>query len=723
MKTKLLFLTILTLVFSLTAQAQTATMDYAFDGDLTGTGGTLTPQGTFAETYEADRDGTASSAITFLDLEGDYLLSPYTGVSGTGARTVMAWVKSTYTSVNPVTIVSWGDNASGNLFDVTLKGGGIRVQLGSSESVNDDYIKTANDVVPRSDENWYHVAVTLPVNGTIADIKMYINGILQASAGSNNPTLAINTTASQVAIGQSVGAATNSNFKTGAVDDVRIYDTELTAEEIFTAADISGPPPVAEFSASNLTPAVGDIVTFTDASSELPTTWAWDFGDATAVGDSTAQNPQVAYQTPGTYTVTLTATNAVDGDDEVKTDYITVSAGTGSGDLQAQYDFDNSLTDASTYGRDLVAVGAFSAVYEADHSGIAESALTTSGVFEDHLVTGYPGIGGDNARTVTAWFNVTGASREPIVSWGMNTPGAMFNVMISGGVPRIEGGGASLVTEDADLTGTWHHIAVTFDPINGDKLSNCKIYVDGVLSTNKTDAAGSYQSETTIINTDISTNLLKVGSAVYSTYTFHGAIDDVRIYSRALTAEEVATIAGVTDPATPPVADFSASNLTPTVGETITFTDASTESPTSWAWDFGDVTATGDTDVQNPQVVYNTAGTYTVTLTVTNDDGSDEEVKTDYITVAEKGVGVNDATFGADELMVYPTLVSDYLTITSTLQEGLEISVYNISGAAVSSTFSKESTSQVNMSGLPNGIYIVKVKAGNKISNTRIIKN
>ncbi len=40
---------------------------------------------------------------------------------------------------------------------------------------------------------------------------------------------------------------------------------------------------------------------------------------------------------------------------------------------------------------------------------------------------------------------------------------------------------------------------------------------------------------------------------------------------------------------------------------------------------------------QSPSHIYDTAGTYTVNLTVTNAGGSDSEVKTDYITVTAAG--------------------------------------------------------------------------------------
>ncbi|MEE8391602.1 MAG: 5'-nucleotidase C-terminal domain-containing protein [Anaerolineae bacterium] len=83
-----------------------------------------------------------------------------------------------------------------------------------------------------------------------------------------------------------------------------------------------------------------------------------------------------------------------------------------------------------------------------------------------------------------------------------------------------------------------------------------------------------------------------------------------------------------------PVAAFSATPLTGTVPLTVTFTDESTNSPTSWLWDFGD-TMTGT--LQDPTHTYTNAGVYTVTLTAGNAVGSDSEVKPSYITVEEAG--------------------------------------------------------------------------------------
>jgi PKD repeat protein len=66
-------------------------------------------------------------------------------------------------------------------------------------------------------------------------------------------------------------------------------------------------------------------VKMTDTSTGNPTSWLWDFGNGTT---SAAQDPRVTYAAPGTYTVSLTATNSA-GCTVVSQD-VTVTAPTGS---------------------------------------------------------------------------------------------------------------------------------------------------------------------------------------------------------------------------------------------------------------------------------------------------------------------------------------------------------------------------------------------------------
>jgi PKD repeat protein len=82
----------------------------------------------------------------------------------------------------------------------------------------------------------------------------------------------------------------------------------------------------------------------------------------------------------------------------------------------------------------------------------------------------------------------------------------------------------------------------------------------------------------------------------------------------------------------PPSADFVASNTTICAGESVSFINISTGTPTSYSWSFpgGNPSSSSQT---NPVVTYNNPGTYTVTLTATNAGGSDTETKSNYIVV------------------------------------------------------------------------------------------
>ena len=95
-------------------------------------------------------------------------------------------------------------------------------------------------------------------------------------------------------------------------------------------------------------------------------------------------------------------------------------------------------------------------------------------------------------------------------------------------------------------------------------------------------------------------------------------------------------------PTQPPVASFTASTTALCVGQSVTFTDTSTNIPFVWNWTITGATPSTST-VQNPTFVFNTAGNYTVVFTATNYNGSDTVTFTDYITVTAVPV-VNSTT-------------------------------------------------------------------------------
>jgi hypothetical protein len=133
---------------------------------------------------------------------------------------------------------------------------------------------------------------------------------------SRNPAL----TPNQV---EAILKSSTDDLGTAGVDNTFGYGRINTLKSMQNAGG-GGSAPVAEFSG---TPTSGNaplLVSFTDLSSNAPTAWSWTFGDG---GSSSAQHPSHTYTVAGTYTVTLTASNAFGSDGETKVGYVTVTGG------------------------------------------------------------------------------------------------------------------------------------------------------------------------------------------------------------------------------------------------------------------------------------------------------------------------------------------------------------------------------------------------------------
>jgi PKD repeat protein len=84
-------------------------------------------------------------------------------------------------------------------------------------------------------------------------------------------------------------------------------------------------PPVTSFQVSATSICKNDQVTFTDLSTNTPSSWSWSFPGGIP-NSSTSKNPTITYSTTGTHNVTLTATNSLGSDVETLNGFITVKS-------------------------------------------------------------------------------------------------------------------------------------------------------------------------------------------------------------------------------------------------------------------------------------------------------------------------------------------------------------------------------------------------------------
>lgn len=136
-----------------------------------------------------------------------------------------------------------------------------------------------------------------------------------------------------------------------------------------------------------------------------------------------------------------------------------------------------------------------------------------------------------------------------------------------------------------------------------------------------------------VINANATTNVLTLSAAV--TAAVNGpvslAIHPVQGITLSGHTPDVGAIAYAAAVSSP-VANFACAPLNGRKPLPVICTDASTNTPTSWAWTFGD---TGTSTLQNPSRTYQNSGTYTVALTASNSAGSNTKTQAAYVKVSQ----------------------------------------------------------------------------------------
>ena len=156
---------------------------------------------------------------------------------------------------------------------------------------------------------------------------------------------------------------------------------------------------------------------------------------------------------------------------------------------------------------------------------------------DDYITTSGGNITSGNARTVEAWVRTDancipgsgGGKQQVVVDMGAFGTGTRYTLcLLWSNSVRIEVGGGGLSGSKAINDSLWHHIAAVYDPSSS--TAKHRIYIDGSL-----EASGNL---TTSVNT--SSGGVQIGRRVDGVNPFEGDIDEVRIWSAALSDATIA---------------------------------------------------------------------------------------------------------------------------------------------------------------------------------------
>jgi len=434
---------------------------------------------------------------------------------------------------------------------------------------------------------------------------------------------------------------------------VHTYTNDGTYTVTLTATNVCGSvtttqevtvitPPTAGFSAGGTQGCAPFTVNFTNESSENATSWEWEFPGGTPA-TSTDENPTVVYNEAGTYSVTLTATNAAGNSTVTQTDLIVVNdvptAGfTSSTDL-LEVTFTNTSSNATSYEWDFgdsqnsteenpVHTYANDGTYTVTLTATNECGSVTT-TQEVTVITpptaGFSAAVTEGCVPLTVQFN--NESSENATSWQWEFPG---------GTPATSNDENPVVVYDAAGT---YSATLTVTNVAGSDTYTLTDYItvkpmpDAAFDYLETDGTVTFTNASgnaTSYEWDFGDNQTSTEENPVHTYAEDG------VYTVTLTATNdcgsVTTSQSIVAAFQLPVAFFTAENTNGCTPLEVAFQNMSSENATSFEWEFPGGTPATSTD-ENPVVVYDTPGSYDVTLTATNANGSDVYTQTAYIVV------------------------------------------------------------------------------------------
>jgi PKD repeat protein len=371
-------------------------------------------------------------------------------------------------------------------------------------------------------------------------------------------------------------------------------------------------------------------VLFADASAGKPTSWSWDFGDGKR---SSEKNPSHSYTQAGSYAVSLTVTNAF-GVSDSTSQFVSLSLGDPPvADFQVQTDGLRALfTDASMGGKPTkwswdFGDGATSTAQNPSHvyaqAGTYNVTLTASNAAGSSSKTKFATVSLGDPPKADFELQVNGlnvvfldASTGKPTNWSWSFGDGSSSTAQNPSHTYAQAGTYTVSLTASNAAGSSTKAKLVTVSLGDAPTANFEFQVNG-LSVSFVDRSTGKPTSWRWDFGDGSTSNAQNPSHGYAqagTYTVSLTA------SNAGGSNTVAKLVTLTNTARP-TAGFCYQRQ----GMSVVFTDTSTQSPTSWVWNFGDCStspATCQSSLQNPSHTYTANASYAVTLTASNSAGS-----------------------------------------------------------------------------------------------------
>ncbi len=174
-----------------------------------------------------------------------------------------------------------------------------------------------------------------------------------------------------------------------------------------------------------------------------------------------------------------------------------------------------------------------------------------------------------------------------------------------------------------------------------------------------------------------------------------------------------------------PYVDFSAQNVSLSIGQYLNLEDKSLNSPTSWYWEiFGPQNF--ESYAKNPSILLTLSGVYSIKLSVSNLAGNASLFKPGYISVGTT-TGIVKNISSSVSYLIYPNPAETEVFVRIfDVHQKLELKLFNSLGKCISTqstpVLTEENLYKIDIQELPSGFYLIEFLVNNHLNHSKFLK-